>query len=66
MNNYLIWNGTNSKTISGLIIQELPPITKPKLRTQITEIDGKNGDFADELGFGSYEKRSKNRAFGKL
>jgi predicted phage tail component-like protein len=57
--NYIIWNGTNSKTISGLIIQELPPITKPKLRTQITEIDGKDGDFTDELGFGSYEKEIK-------
>ncbi|MDR2074475.1 MAG: phage tail family protein [Oscillospiraceae bacterium] len=59
MRNFLIWNGTNSETISGLIIQELPPITKPKTRTQITEIDGKDGDFTDELGFGSYEKEVK-------
>jgi predicted phage tail component-like protein len=62
--NYIIWNGKNSKTIEGLIIQELPPITKPKLRTQITEIDGKDGDFTDELGFGSYEKEVKIGLFG--
>jgi predicted phage tail component-like protein len=57
--NYLIWKGTNSKTIKGLVIQELPPITKPQLRTQVIEIDGKDGDFVDELGFGSYEKEVK-------
>jgi phage-related protein len=48
--NYIIWNGANSKTISGLIIQELPPITKPKTRTQITEIDGKNGVLLTNSG----------------
>jgi phage-related protein len=58
MNN-LIWQEINSKMIPGLVIQELPPITKPKIRTQITEIDGKDGDFVDELGFGSYQKEIK-------
>jgi predicted phage tail component-like protein len=64
MNNFIIWNGINSKTIEGLVIQELPPITKPQIRTQAIEIDGKDGDFIDELGFKSYEKKLKIGLFG--
>jgi len=55
--NYLIWNGVNSNTITGLLISELPPITKPKMRTKITNIDGRDGDIVDELGYESYTKR---------
>ncbi|MDR2073752.1 MAG: phage tail protein, partial [Oscillospiraceae bacterium] len=57
--NFLIWNGTNSSTIEGLVIQELPPIAKPNIRTNVTEIEGKDGDFVEELGYGSYEKEVK-------
>jgi phage-related protein len=64
MNNFIIWNGINSKTVEGLVIQELPPITKPQVRTQAIEIDGKDGDFVDELGFKSYEKKLKIGLFG--
>jgi predicted phage tail component-like protein len=59
MNNFLIWKGINSNIIEGLVIQELPPITKPQIRTQITEIDGKDGDFVDELGLQSHDKSVK-------
>ena len=38
--NYCILNGKKSTLIKGLLIQSLPPITKPLQRTQIDEIDG--------------------------
>ena len=34
------WRGIDSDTITGLIISELPPISKPKMKTTITKIDG--------------------------
>ena len=42
MRNYVILNGVNSNTKLGLAIRELPPITKPLMRTIREEIDGKN------------------------
>ena len=56
MRNYLELNGVNSQTIPGLLIQELPPITKPKMRATIEEIDGKSGDIITELGYSAYDK----------
>ena len=56
MRNYLELNGVNSQTIPGLLIQELPPITKPKMRANIEEIDGKSGDIITELGYSAYDK----------
>ena len=56
---YLEWKGINSNSIDGLIICELPPITKPKMRTSITKIDGKDGDIIEELGYESYIKNVK-------
>ena len=53
------WNGIDSQTIPGLIISELPPITKPKMRTTITKIDGRDGDIIEELGYESYNKSIK-------
>lgn len=50
------WKGISSDTIPGLIICELPPITKPKMRTTITKIDGRDGDIVEELGYESYTK----------
>lgn len=38
------------------MICELPPITKPEMRTSIIEIDGKDGDIIEELGYASYQK----------
>ena len=52
----LIWNGKDSSSIKGLIICELPPISKPKMRTTITKIDGRDGDIIEELGYESYTK----------
>ena len=54
--NYLIWKDINSKDIKGLIISELPPITKPRMRVQETEVDGVDGSIIEELGYESYDK----------
>jgi len=55
MNN-ITWNGVDSRTLSGLLICELPPITKPAQRVQITEIEGKDGDITDKIGYQAYDK----------
>ena len=54
--NYIILNGVNSNTITGLIIQELPPISKPLMRTQIDQIDGRDGDIVTKLGYSTVDK----------
>ena len=54
--NYLVLNGKNSRYIQGLIISELPPVSKPLMRTQIEEIDGRDGDIVTELGFQAYDR----------
>lgn len=53
---YIIINGVSSKNINGLLIQKLPPISKPKVRTSIEEIDGRDGDIVTPLGFAAYDK----------
>lgn len=57
MRNYIILNGTNSNTITGLLIQSLAPISKPLMRTEIEEIDGRDGDIITPLGFSAYDKQ---------
>lgn len=54
--NYIILNGVKSTTIKGLMIQTLPPITKPKIRTQTEDIDGRDGDIVTKLGYSAYGK----------
>ncbi len=56
MRNYVVFKGVYSGHIKGLLIQELSPITKPKMRTTITKIDGRDGDIIDKLGYESYTK----------
>jgi predicted phage tail component-like protein len=53
---YIIINGVSSKNINGLLIQSLPPISKPKVRTSIEEIDGRDGDVVTTLGYAAYDK----------
>lgn len=53
---YIIINGVASKNINGLLIQTLPPISKPKMRTAIEEIDGRDGDIVELLGYAAYDK----------
>ena len=54
--NSIIWQGVSSTTIQGLLISELPPITKPEMRVAETIIDGRDGSMIEELGYASYEK----------
>ena len=54
--NYVVLNGTRSDTVKGLLIQSLPPISKPMMRTQIEEIDGRDGDIITKLGYSAYDK----------
>lgn len=56
MRSTITLNGINSNTITGLLIQNLPPISKPLMRTQIEEIDGRDGDVITKLGFSAYNK----------
>lgn len=64
MNNYVILNGVNSNTKTGLAIKELPPITKPLMRTYKEEIDGKDGDLITELGYSAYDKTIEIGLYG--
>lgn len=54
--NYIIINGLKSTSIRGLMIQSLPPITKPLIRNEIEEIDGRDGDIITRLGYSAYDK----------
>ena len=64
MRNYVVLNGVKSTTIKGLLIQELPPIAKPLMRTQIETIDGRDGDIVTNLGYSAYEKEMTIGLFG--
>ena len=61
---YVILNGVKSTTIKGLLIQSLPPITKPLMRTSVMEIDGRDGDIVTPLGFQAYDKPMSIGLFG--
>ena len=64
MRNYVIINGTTSLNKSGLAIKELPPITKPAMRTNTETIDGRDGDIVTELGYNAYDKEIEIGLFG--
>lgn len=53
---YVVLNGVKSTTVNGLLIQSLPPITKPKMRTNIETIDGMDGDIVTKLGYSAYDR----------
>lgn len=54
--NTITLNGISSLLVKGLLIQELPPITKPKIRTMVEEVDGRDGDIVTKLGYQAYDK----------
>ena len=62
--NYCILNGVKSTTIKGLLIQSLPPISKPLMRTSVEEIDGRDGDIVTKLGYSAYDKQMSIGLFG--
>lgn len=55
----IILNGVNSNSITGLMIQALPPISKPRIRTAVEEIDGRDGDIITKLGYAAYDRTVK-------
>lgn len=54
--NTVTLNGVNSTMYAGLLIQELPAITRPKMRVQQTTVDGRSGDIITDLGYDSYDR----------
>lgn len=61
-----IWiNGDSSQLYKGLIISELPPITKPLIRTTVEEVEGRDGDIVQVLGYSAYDKVAKIGVHGK-
>ena len=54
--NTIIWKGVPSTDIEGLLISELPPISKPPMRVKETMIDGRDGSIIEELGYEPYNK----------
>lgn len=64
MRNYVIQNGKDSREIKGLLISELPAISKPAVRTDIMEIDGRDGDIALVLGYSAYDKHMTIGLYG--
>lgn len=63
--NYVILNGTKSTAVQGLLIQELPPISKPLIRSNIETIDGRDGDIITKLGYAAYDKQLVIGLYGK-
>ena len=53
---YIVINGVDSRSIPGLIICSLPPITLPAKRVLAETIDGRSGDIVTELGYEAYDK----------
>jgi predicted phage tail component-like protein len=54
--NYVTWKEQDSRFIRGLVICELPPITKPQMRVVETVVDGVDGSRIEELGYATYDK----------
>ena len=64
MRNYIILNGKDSRYLDGFIVQALPHISKPKIRTQVEEIEGRDGDLVTPLGYSAYDKALKIGLYG--
>lgn len=64
--NIITINGVDSTEIKGLLISSLPPITKPKMRTRIEEIDGRAGDIITNLGYSAYDKEFDIGLYGSF
>ena len=62
--NYVILNGMKSTLIKGLLIQSLPPISKPLMRSRTETIDGRDGDIVTKLGYSAYDKEMSIGLFG--
>lgn len=64
--NYLQLNGRDSREITGLLIESLPVQSKPLMRTEIEEIDGRDGDIVRKLGYSAYDKEVRIGLYGNF
>ena len=56
---FFVFKDIDSREVKGVIVSELPPITKPKMRVRVDTIDGKDGAETVNLGFEAYTKTVK-------
>lgn len=56
---YFIFKNIDSRDVKGFITSVLPPITKPKMRTQVLTLDGRDGSIITTLGYEAYKKTVK-------
>lgn len=54
--NYIMINGKNSQDINGLLISSLPVVSKPEMRVKTQEVDGRDGDITEFLGYSAYDR----------
>lgn len=62
----IVLNGVSSAGITGLLIQSLPSIVKPKIRTQQEITEGRDGDVMTRLGFEAYDRTVKIGLYGSF
>lgn len=60
----LIFKGKDSQKIDGLLISELPDITRPPRRQEVIEVDGRDGDVVNYLGYDTYKKTLRIGLYG--
>ncbi len=59
MSNTITFKGTSSTTFPDLTVSELPPIIKPRQRSNQDYIDGRSGIITQKLGYESYPRPAK-------
>ena len=50
------FKGISSTSFSGIVVNSLPPISKPSKRINKTQIEGRDGDIIEFLGYEAYDK----------
>jgi phage-related protein len=54
--NSIIFNGVSTDTLTGVIISELPSIDRAAERMNTVQVDGRDGDIAESLGWDTVDK----------
>ena len=60
------FKGISSSDFENLVVVALPPITKPTLRVNEIEIDGRDGSLITDQGYETYEKTIEIVQMGDL